>query len=379
MATFPLVLLLVDFWLLSRPERPWSEIRIRIWPLVRERVPFFGVAGLGLWLTMHALNAAGSLDPIWTGIGERMARVPPNYVFYLAKVFYPSNLSVLHPLTDVRVPNTLLCVFLLIAISLAAVRTVRTQPWVLVGWLWFVLTLLPVSGLVTFNHFFVADRYTYISSIGLTLAVVVSLDRLTQCKRFQRVVMVAIAAVVLGACAIATRADLPRWHDSIALFDAALKAGPHFGAYYNRGQAFLEIGRPDRAVEDYTASLKMFPRYAMALNSRAAAWIALGRYDQAIQDCDALLQWTPGLASAYNNRANARCRKGRADQALTDYAQAIQLSPGNALYYNTRAAAYYDLKGYGKARRDLDQCKRLGGHPHPGLEQALSQIEGGRE
>lgn len=371
MVTFPFVLLLLDFWPLARGGRDWPGLRARAWPLVREKIPFFAAGAGVFWLTARALARADSLNPAWTDLGGKILRVPENYLFYMEKILWPVRRSILYPLTEVNASWTAFCAVILAGATLVAIWKMWRMPWLLVGWLWFLGVLVPVAGFVTFNHFFVADRYAYIPSIGLTLAGVVSLERLSGTVTFRRAVFGVLAAVALALCFAATRADLPRWKNSMSLFDAALGIGPHFVAYNSRAMALMDLRQPERALEDFTAAIALQPNLPEAFTGRATAWMALGNYDEAVKDCDRALQLAPGWANIHNNRGNAYSRKGDLRQALADYDDALRLSPGNPLYYNNRAAAFYDLKEYAKARADLERCRQLGGKPHPGLVEAL--------
>src|SRR5262249_40868894 len=151
-------------------------------------------------------------------------------------------------------------------------------------------------------------------------------------------------AGLVVACVCLTLADLPRWKDSLSLFDAALKKGPHYVAYTSRGIAFLDTGNAEAALADFNSALKMNPSFSYAYNNRGSILSDQGRYDEAMGDFDAAITNNPYLADAYDNRANALARKGEPEKALTDYGRALGLDPVNASYYNNRAAAYFQLK-----------------------------------
>jgi Tfp pilus assembly protein PilF len=376
MATFPFVLLLLDFWPLARAGQDWPGLRARVWPLVREKIPFFAAGAGGFWLTSRALAREDSLNPAWTDLGGKILRVPEDYFFYIEKIFWPVRRSILYPLTKVIPSWAAFCAVILAGVTLVAIWKMWRMPWLLVGWLWFLGVLVPVAGFVTFSHFFVADRYAYIPSIGLTLAVVVSLERFSKTGTFRRTACGILAAVALAVCFAATRADLPRWKSSLSLFDAALAIGPHYVAYNSRAMALMDLGEARRALDDFNAAIALQPGLSEAFTGRATAWMALGNYDEAVKDCDRALLLTPGRANIYNNRGNAYSRKGELHEALADYDQALKFSPNNPLYYNNRAAAFYDLKEYAKAKADLEKCRQLGGKPHSGLVEALEHEPG---
>lgn len=368
MVTFPFALLLLDWWPLNRAGASRAEWRARVWPLVREKIPFFIVSALAVFVTSRALNSVGTLHPVKADAGATLAQVLANYAFYVRKIFWPAELSILYPPAQPDALATVTHGLALAAVTAFAVWRARRWPWLIVGWLWFLGTLVPVIGLVGFGHFTVADRYTHVPSVGLTLAAAVALDRLTRGKPPLRL---AIPAVALGLCALATWADLPRWKNSFALYNSALAVGPHHVTYNNRGTAYLAIGDPASAVEDFTQALALKPDHASALLNRASAWIELGQFDRAVADCTKAIQFDPRAADAWNNRGNALSRLGRFDEALADYNQAITLNPARALYYNNRAAGRASLKDFSGAQADIEMCRRLGGRPHPGLVEAV--------
>lgn len=370
MVTFPFVLLLLDAWPLNRVGLDWAGLRARGWPLLREKIPFFIGSVMAVLVSARALKAVEALAPVGVDMVARLWRVPGNYVFYLGKIFWPVPLSVLYPMQEVQVAGALLGAFLLVAVSLFAIWRAHKMPWLLVGWFWFLGTLVPVIGFVTFGHFSVVDRYAYIPSIGLTLAVVVGVEQVTRRFALGRWL---VSAAVVALCAVATRADLPRWRNTFTLYDAALRVGPHRITYNNRGTAFLKKGDRQQALKDFDAAIVLKPDYANALSNRGSVRSDLGDYTAALKDCIAAIRCDPNLADAWNNRGNVYSRLGELGRALEDYNQAIKLTPGKALYYNNRAAAYFSLKQYAQALADIRECERRGGQPHPGLVQALGE------
>jgi len=433
MVTFPFVLLLLDIWPLNRLTLDLAGMRAKAWPLIREKIPLFIVIVPVVFLNNWAAKDAKTTGEFGLGFCSRLLRVSENYLFYVEKFFWPANRTIIYPNERIDLAVVISGGLLLLAVSLFTVWRARQQPGLLVGWLWFVGTLAPVIGFITFGSFYVADRYSYIPSIGLSLALVVGLEPLV--RRMPRLQWT-IALVILGACA-----DLPRWKNSLTLYNAALAVGPHQIVYNNRGAALLKAGKPAEALEDFEAAIKMKPdsagayanrgmallglgksdeaieacdhaltldaksvvaynsrgaaflkkgdtahaladfneaiklkpEYAMALSNRGSTYTELGNLDAAIQDFDKAIYCDPTYPDAWVNRGNAYNRLGNVKHALDDYDQAIELKPEDAMYYNNRAAAYFGLQQYAEAKADLDKCRELGGTPHPGLVQALEQ------
>ena len=370
MVTFPFVLLLLDLWPLKRITLDWEGLRSRGWKLLREKIPFFVLCGLIVFLNSRALHAKGTFKTEGTGVLEKLMRVAENYTFYLGKIFWPTSRTILYPVHPVQTAAAILSLLLLVAISTAAFWQARKRPWLLVGWLWFLGALVPVIGFVSFGPFDVSDRYAYIPSIGLTLAVVVVLE---QCTARREAARWPIALLLIALCSFLTYADLPRWKDSFALYDAGLRVAPDCVAYVNRGTVYLKQGDEQKAMDDFNAALQIEPDYPLALSNRGCIEIDFGNIDAAIADCSKAIQDDPILADAWNNRGNAYNRVGRTTEAVADYNQAIQLKPDKALYYNNRAAVLFGLQKVTQAKADLDKCTELGGTPHPGLVAAVNE------
>jgi Tfp pilus assembly protein PilF len=370
MVTFPFILLLLDFWPLNRLDlngaTPWKDVR----RLIFEKIPFFGGIILTLFISGSALHSRGAFSARPTEGLNDLLRVPENYVFYLGKFFWPARLSVLYPLADVRLKTASLCAGLLVVVTLAILWQARQKPWLIVGWLWFLGALVPVVGFVSFGDFVVADRYTYLPSVGIAWALVAWADHAL--RRYVSGRWIATAIVAL-ACAGATAANLPRWRDSLSLYDAALRIGPHYVTYNNRGAALLKAGETQAALADFESAIRLNPNYSWAYNNRGSVLSDLGHYEEAISDFEKAIELNPYCADAYDNRGNALARKGEPEKALTAYARSLELDPNSSLCYNNRASAYFQLKRFPEAIADIESCRRLGGQPHPGLVQALAE------
>lgn len=369
MVTFPFVLLLLDFWPLKRFELSDLMAGKRIGHLLLEKLPFFAAIPVVIFISASALNSRGAFATRQSEGLSSVLRIPQNYVFYLEKIFWPGRLSILYPIQPVEKMAAALCAALLALLTLALVWKIRKMPWLTVGWLWFIGTLVPVVGFVPFGDFVVADRYTYLPSIGLVWGVVVLVEQLAPGSISIR--WTATIAISL-ACASITAIDLSRWQNSLALYNAALQIGPHYVAYTNRGMALQQAGEFQAAFDDYTAAIKLNPTLSRAYNNRGSVLAEHGRFDEGLRDFDAALQHDPNYGDAYANRGTLLAHKGEPERALRDYERSIKLDPFNTSHYNSRAAVYLQLKRLPEAKTDLERCEQLGGQPDPGLLQALA-------
>jgi tetratricopeptide (TPR) repeat protein len=369
MVTFPFVLLLLDFWPLNRGRRDgvtdWKQSR----RLIVEKIPFLVGSILALFISATALHSRGAFGARANSGLHDLLRIPGNYVFYLGKLFWPTRLSVLYPIENVWPSVVILSAAVLVVITIVNLRHARTKPWLAVGWLWFVGVLIPVVGFVPFGDFIVADRYTYIPSIGVTWALVAATEYAAGRYTIGRWLGTAVVGI---ACFCATLTDLPRWRNSLSLYDSALKIGPHYVTYSNRGVALLRAGNAQGAIDDFSSAISLNTNFSRAYNNRGSVLSDFGKYDEALQDLDKAIEHDPSFADAYDNRGNTRARKGEPQKALADYDRSLKLKPTKALTYNNRASAYFQLRRFSEAMADIELCRRNGGQPHPGLVQALT-------
>lgn len=223
LVTLPFVMLLLDYWPLQR----FNAANLK--RLLTEKLPFFSLAVAFAIITMLAQRPGLP----WQNIGflNRMEGIPVNYLDYVEKLFWPQNLSFLYLQPDtIPIGQFLLAVFVLVCISVFAYVCRHRCPAVLMGWLWFLIVLLPVCGIVSLARLSIADRYTYLASIGFYLMVIWGLaDLAGKCLplRAKRVLCGAVAVIVLAACAFASRHQLAYWQNTETLFRHALEVDPN--------------------------------------------------------------------------------------------------------------------------------------------------------
>ena len=233
LVTVPVVLLLLDFWPLKRFTL--HDSRSAIVRLVREKIPFFLLSVIVGVITLFAQRAGGSWVPVNTPIYSRIGNVVIGYWNYIEKLFWPQNLSFLYLRSDkISAAEFFLAAFFL-AVFLAAISAIaaiqlRRWPWFAVGWLWFLVMLLPVSGLLQLGRLSIADRYTYLPAIGFYIVVVwgvADLLAILFSQKICRCLSIAGAVAILLACAILTRQQLAYWQNPQTLMEHALKVDPN--------------------------------------------------------------------------------------------------------------------------------------------------------
>ncbi len=263
LVTLPFVLLLLDYWPLGRLHLPGTEVKCPAvswrW-LVLEKVPLLALAVASCVVTVVAQHSGGAVYGLARlTIGGRLANALSGYGWYLAKTAWPADLAAYypHPWEEWSGLAVLGSVVVLGLVSTALLWKWR-RPWLVVGWLWFLGTLLPVIGLVQVGDQAVADRYTYVPHIGLFVVLVWGsaevLDRLRWPMRWQ-VGLASSVLVLLSAC---TWTEVGHWQDSKTLWTHALAvAAPNSNAYYLLGNAQLESGNVEEAIASLNMALKL--------------------------------------------------------------------------------------------------------------------------
>jgi len=394
--TLPFVLLLLDVWPLERwggkaaertrrartaePSGGGAEefrvLRLPSSSLVIEKLPFLLLAAIVAVITFIVQQRAAAVVPLADSpMGDRAANVVVAYAAYLKQMVWPVGLAIFYPF-EASLPGWKVAgaVGILISISLAVLWGARRRPYLLVGWLWYLGTLVPVIGFVRIGDLAMADRYAYVPLIGIFIIVVWGVPDLLGGWKYSTVACVLVATVVLGACAILTTRQLHFWQDSRSLFEhASAVTTDNYVAEVNLGMALAEQGEKDQAFAHVAAAVRMNPRYPVAqyalgvlLNKRgdhsaaeehfrtalrlypdygqahaglAGTLAATGDLDGAVAHYREALRGNPDLPDVHDNLGMVLAAVGQPDAALTELAEGVRLAPHHAVaQYNFAAA-----------------------------------------
>ena len=374
--TFPLVLLLLDYWPFGRFGDGQSGLS-RFLKLAVEKWPFFALSAVSALITYLVHLKAGALAaPLHFPLTVRLTNVPVSYCRYLGKLFYPLNLSpfYIHPRIwplAVIASTTLL----LTALSVAALRLRRREPYVFVGWAWFVVTLLPVIGIMQVGSQSIADRYTYIPFIGLFITVSWCAPDLL--PRFPRrdLLIRSATVVILVTLALLARRQVSYWKNSETLFDHAISVEPNNTlAHANLGAALAESGRTIEAEQHLRKALQLAGEVA---DKMAGAHFALGmvltdegRYPEAIVNYQKALARRPKDAKGHLLLGIALRRAGALDAALDEFQTALVLQPDLVEAYNNLGMTF---RGQGKLDTAI-QAYRSALSIHPDFADAHNNL-----
>jgi tetratricopeptide (TPR) repeat protein len=326
LVTLPFVLLLLDYWPLNRFGNN------RVWPLVREKLPFFLLAAASSVVTFVVQRSTGTvMTTTALPMSARLENVLISYVGYLSKLFFPTNLAVIYPL---RYPfhwppgDLISAGILLLGISIFVITLRRRQPWLLVGWLWFVGTLVPVIGLVQVGLQAMADRFSYVPSIGLFIFLSWGAWALTKGWRHQVVAVSGAATVVMVLCAGLAWRQAGYWKNTGTLFQHAIDVTENnFIAYSNLGDYELAQGHCDEAINLYRETIRLMPGYDLAYAPLGVALCKTGRLAEGIQELQLAVKLEPDSAQIHAELADALAEDGQGDAAINEYKKAISLDP----------------------------------------------------
>jgi tetratricopeptide (TPR) repeat protein len=324
LVTWPFLLLLLDYWPLERfqPGR-WR------WLLI-EKIPFFALAVAASVVTFLVQKWSGALKTLEAiPLGLRCENAVISYGRYLGKLFWPVDLAVFYPQSaSWPLGWVLLTGACLGVLTVWFWRERRRYPFLLVGWLWFVGTLVPVIGLVQVGIQAMADRYTYIPSVGLLILIVWGGYELSRHWRQQAIILSLAGVVALSLCAAVTRQQLGYWQDSETLFRHALKVtADNDVARNNLGQALLDQNQTDAAIREFQAALRLKPSCVEAHHDLGNALSRQGKTEEAITQYQEALRLKPDFVPAYISLGTSLLRKGQTNDASRLFQEALRRQP----------------------------------------------------
>ena len=295
-----------------------------------EKLPFFALALAVSIVTVMAQGSGGAIKT--TEQVSWSMRVPvalTAYAGYLGKAIWPVNLSVFYPLPS----SPPLAAGVCSALALAGITGVLLGwryrfPWMTVGWLWFLGTLVPVIGIIQVGTQAMADRYTYIPMIGLLVLVVWSFEHWVKSMPGVRALVCVLAGGSVLSCLVLTRIQLSYWHDSIPLFAHALSVTTNNPvAHNNLGLALANAGRNAEAIAHYQEALRLMPNSAQAHYNLGIEMASAGNFDQAAFHFSEALKLNPQSEKLHNNFGVVLAQQGQLEAAMKEFERSIQLNP----------------------------------------------------
>jgi tetratricopeptide (TPR) repeat protein len=328
--TFPVVLLLLDYWPLQRFDWPPATSALR--RLFLEKLPLLALSAAASVLTFLAQRSFGAVVSLsHLPLSARAANAAVAYVAYIGKAFWPSDLAVLYPSHTPGSGSALLALAILIAVTALAWRWIKKRPYVAVGWLWYLGMLVPVIGLVQVGIQAMADRYTYLPMVGLSLALVWTIADLVESRRDLRLAVSAAAIVALAALSVAAFRQTEYWKSSRELFEHTLAVTQNNHIIQNNlGVVLAREGGSKEAIALYRAALSTVPDYAEAHANLAHELLKQAQFADAEPHLTQALAQRPDLASAHGDMGVLLAARGQFEEARQQFVRALTLAPEDA-------------------------------------------------
>ncbi len=409
--TLPFILLLLDYWPLGRVQfkspqaaahsqlprlENQKDSSSTIFQLFIEKIPFFILSLLLCFLTLFVARSGGAVKSIESyPVGMRISNALVSYIHYIGKMFWPHPLACFYPYPD-NIPlwQAVGAGSLVLAISILAVRSARKHPYFFVGWFWYLITLVPVIGLVQAGDQAMADRFTYLPLIGLLFIIAGGSAAFLKESRHRKTILFACACFLIVVCAVGTRSQMKYWQDSRTLFERAVQvtsnnylahnnlgavlvdggkfeeAIPHFAealrikpnyadAHYNLANALAKQGNVREAIEHHQAALQITPRDVRVRNRLGVLLAGQGRYQEAVGYFEEVLRIDPAYADAYNNIGVALSEQGRYQEAIKHFQEALRLNPNFAEAHFSLGIAYLMTGKQNSALREYETLKTI--------------------
>jgi tetratricopeptide (TPR) repeat protein len=362
LVTLPFVLLLLDYWPLGRLEfGPKFS-----WRLVVEKIPFFLLAAGASAITFLVQNHSGVVASLSTvSLGQRLANVPVAYVRYLGKIAWPSGLAVFYGYEHWSLYQVAAALLLLAGITAWVVRQRRTQPYLPVGWFWFLGMLLPTIGLVQVGHQSMADRYSYLPSVGISLMAAWGLCGLAAGRPWLRRALATAGTLAVAACAAGTHRQIEFWKNPVALFARAAEISDQdCQTCYNVGCEVMQQGNFARAVRCFERALKAAGKndppslLARVQNNLGCALLEQGQITKAVAHLESALKLQPRYPQAYYNMGRAFMTNGQPKVAVDCFQHALALDQ-NPSVLAALAAAHAQAGNFAEAVAAAQQARQL--------------------
>jgi Tfp pilus assembly protein PilF len=373
LVTLPFVFLLLDYWPMNRFQWARPEMDQDSSPssvagnyhatsvarLIAEKIPFFLVIAVSCLVTFRVQQRAwseASLENL--PVNARIINALTSYLGYIIKMFCPTRLAVLYPYPkDLRVDAALL---LPVGIAILMIRYARHRPWLTFGLLWFLGTLVPAIGLVQVGMQAMADRYTYLPSIGISIIVVWGAAELLANWRYRRIGLGIIAGALLSVLLICTRVQIRYWQNSVTLYKHALAVTKdNLIVHNNLADVLLKDNRPDEAILHLEESLRINPKFHLVHYNLGRAFLSQERLDEAAASFKKALELQPDHPYGNYNMGVVMTRLGNHEDAIRYFKTALRLKHDWPDAYSNLGLAYLMTGRYDLAIQNCNEALRL--------------------
>lgn len=362
--TLPVLLLLFDFWPLGRapfsPKADRSDIpTTSVSRLITEKIPMFLLCIASAWVTIYGQQSGIASLPL----RERLGHAAWSYIAYVLRLVAPSDLAIIHPYVADPLWKMVLGFVLLLGIT-AFVVVWRRKPYLSTGWLFYVVAMLPVSGIIQVGYQSYAEHYLYFPEIGIFLLFAFGSRELARQSDIRPTVRVfACIAIVLTFAAI-TAANLKYWKNGYTLFARAerLAQVPDPVIELTLGDALMNMGNNAEALQHYALAVKLVPRDPLAHYNLARTYSLTGDFTNALQEYQTAIALGPSpklTAASYYQMGLIYLEKDDLDTAEKLFSTVVKWDPGSADAFFGRGRTLFRLSRFEDASRDFDRAASL--------------------
>ena len=386
----PVIMILLDYWPLNRFQVQKSNLFF--WQL-KEKFIFLCLSTAFSVITLLAQPDQSTVKVY--PLTLRLANAPMAFMTYLEKTFFPNHMTVFYPFpSQIHLWHILGASFLITIITIIVILKSHRIAYAFVGWFWYSITLLPVLGIIKVGDFAMADRYNYLSCIGIALVLAWGIPDLIKSEHMRKKILFPAGLAFLAIMALLSWQQCRYWKNSLSLFNhatdstknnyfaydglgialveegkfeeaienfskAILIAPDYLVPYINRGNAYEKIGYAQKAIDDYNQAIKMKPNYSVAYYDRGIVYVKLRQFQFALEDFNKAIYYKPDDARTYYTRGTVYEKLGQYQKALEDYTQAILLKEDYSDAYHNRGIIYGIMGKYPIAIDDFNKAIRL--------------------
>lgn len=354
--SFPLALLSVNFFINGN---------IKLKDFGEKIILFFLSVVIGIISILQKPSAAEEVYQVYSLL-DRLILSINAFWFYISKIFFPINLSCYYPLPE-KINNHLpfgfyLIAFISIFILVVLFRKIKQAPRIFAwGILFFSVTIFFMVGLISFGSYFIAERYTYIASIGLAIPLAWGICHLTERASMRvKIPLVFLIVLIILTLHVLSVKQTKIWHDGVRLWSNVIQQFPNTEmAYSNRGNAYWKQENYPAALNDYNQAIALNPRGYATLSNRGAVYLRLGQRNLALADFNQAIKLNPMNSQAFNNRGSLLLESGQIELAVQDFTRSLKLQPYQIPALVNRANCYKQLGEEKKAQEDLNRALQI--------------------
>lgn len=364
LVTLPVILHLLDIWPLDRYNKQRKEqiigySHVNIAKLIYEKLPFWAFSLLSVIITVYAQQKGGAVaDLSKYPLLFRLENAFIAYIKYIGMTFWPVDLTVFYPYpTSIELWQSLSSLLVVTVLSFMVIRYRNKYCYLFFGWFWFLITLLPVIGLIQVGNQAMADRYMYIPITGLLIIIAWGGQDICRYLNINKYVVMFISSSVVVVSAVVTYHQIGVWRNSICLFKNAVESStsPNQAMRLNLGRAYLDNNDLDAAINELSMVISLDPQNKSGHFWIGNAYAKQNNLDAAIREFSFLVSLDGNDIIAHRYLGFALGKKGNIDASIHEFKEVLRLDPNNIMGHLGLGLAYYDKGDKNSAIKEMQE------------------------